>query len=86
MRLLEETAGEAGIAKPVTLHTVPHSFATFLLERGVDTMVIPVLLGHTKLTTTACYVSVAAGVIAAVDSPLDDLNRVKRKKGKSVSS
>ncbi len=39
------------------------------------------LLGHTKLTTTARYASVATGMISAVESPLDDLTSVKRRKG-----
>jgi integrase/recombinase XerD len=85
-RLFLETAREAGITKRVTLHTLRHSFATHLLERGVDIRVIQALLGHSKLTTTARYARVATGMIAAVDSPLDDLNRVKRKKGKARSS
>jgi len=85
-RLFFETAREAGIAKRVTLHTLRHSFATHLLERGVDIRVIQALLGHSKLTTTARYARVATGMIAAVDSPLDDLNRTKRKKGKAGSS
>ena len=85
-RLFKETAQEAGISKPVTLHTLRHSFATHLLERGVDIRVIQALLGHTKLTTTARYASVATGMIAAVDSPLDDLNQPKRKKRKTGSS
>lgn len=85
-RLFKETAREAGITKPVTLHTLRHSFATHLLERGVDIRVIQALLGHTKLTTTARYASVATGMIAAVDSPLDDLKQTKRKKGKAGSS
>jgi integrase/recombinase XerD len=85
-RLFKQTAQEAGITKPVTLHTLRHSFATHLLERGVDIRVIQALLGHTKLTTTARYASVATGMIAAVDSPLDDLNQTKRKKGKAGSS
>ena len=72
--------------KPVTLHTLRHSFATHLLERGVDIRVIQALLGHTKLTTTARYASVATGMIAAVDSPLDDLNQTKPKKGKPKPS
>jgi len=81
-RLFKQAAREAGITKPVTLHTLRHSFATHLLERGVDIRVIQALLGHTKLTTTARYASVATGMIAAVESPLDDLTPDKRKKGK----
>jgi integrase/recombinase XerD len=85
-RLFLEAAKAAGITKRVTLHTLRHSFATHLLERGVDIRVIQALLGHSKLTTTARYARVATGMIAAVDSPLDDLNRTKRKKGKVGSS
>jgi integrase/recombinase XerD len=81
-RLFLETAKAAAITKPVTLHTLRHSFATHLLERGVDIRVIQVLLGHSKLTTTARYARVATGMISAVDSPLDDLNLTTRKKGK----
>ena len=82
-RLFKEAARAAGITKPVTLHTLRHSFATHLLERGVDIRVIQALLGHTKLTTTARYASVATGMISAVESPLDDLTPAKRKKGAS---
>jgi len=85
-RLFFETARQAGITKRVTLHTLRHSFATHLLERGVDIRVIQALLGHSKLTTTARYARVATGMIAAVDSPLDDLSRPRRKKGKAGSS
>jgi integrase/recombinase XerD len=58
-RLFKETAWEAGITKRVTLHTLRHSFATHLLERGVDIRVIQALLGHSKLTTTVRYARVA---------------------------
>ena len=85
-RLFKEAARAAGITKHVTLHTLRHSFATHLLERGVDIRVIQALLGHSKLTTTARYARVAIGMIAAVDSPLDGLNRVMRRKGKAGSS
>jgi len=85
-RLFLETAREAGITKRVTLHTLRHSFATHLLERGVDIRVIQALLGHSKLTTTARYARVATGMIAAVGSPLDDLTPRKRKKGKTGRS
>ena len=90
-RLFKQAAKAAAITKPVTLHTscrrrasgtMRHSFATHLLERGVDIRVIQALLGHTKLTTTARYASVATGMISAVESPLDNLGQTKRKKSK----
>ncbi|MCP4305514.1 MAG: tyrosine-type recombinase/integrase [bacterium] len=87
-RLFQETVRKAGITKPVSLHSLRHSFATHLLERGVDIRVIQALLGHDKLETTARYTRVATGMIAAVDSPLDDLGkgRRKRKKAKGQAS
>ena len=85
-RLFKQAARAAGITKPVTLHTLRHSFATHLLERGVDIRVIQALLGHAKLTTTARYASVATGMISAVESPLDNLTGVKRRKGKAGST
>ncbi len=87
-RLFQETVKKAGITKPVSLHSLRHSFATHLLERGVDIRVIQALLGHDKLETTARYTRVATGMISAVDSPLDDLRtgRRKRKKTKGQAS
>ena len=87
-RLFHQTVAAAGIRKPVTLHSLRHSFATHLLERGVDIRVIQALLGHHKLETTARYTRVATGMIAAVESPLDDLGtrRTRRRKGKTGPS
>ena len=82
-RLFQETVKKAGITKPVTLHSLRHSFATHLLERGVDIRVIQALLGHHKLETTARYTRVATGMISAVDSPLDDLGKAPRKRKKT---
>ncbi len=73
-RLFHETADAAGIRKPVSLHSLRHSFATHLLERGIDIRVIQALLGHSKLETTARYTRVATGLISAVESPLDLLS------------
>ncbi|MCP4209744.1 MAG: tyrosine-type recombinase/integrase [Shimia sp.] len=83
-RLFHETAEAAGITKPVTVHSLRHSFATHLLEAGTDIRHIQALLGHVKLDTTARYTRVATGTIAAIDSPLDQLSgrSAKRKKTK----
>lgn len=80
-RLFQETVAAAGIKRPVTLHTLRHSFATHLLEAGVDIRKIQALLGHDKLETTARYAYVATGMIAEIESPLDGLgaNGHKRK-------
>ena len=77
-RLFHETAEAAGIRKPVTLHSLRHSFATHLLERGTDIRIIQALLGHHKLDTTARYTRVATGMIASVESPLDLLSKPPR--------
>jgi len=63
----------AGIRKRVSPHTLRHSFATHLLEQDVDIRVIQVLLGHSKLETTALYTKVTTRTIRAVTGPLDRL-------------
>lgn len=65
---------EAGLSKPVTVHSLRHSFATHLLEAGTDIRIIQVLLGHSRLATTAIYTRVATSVIAGTPSPLDRLH------------
>ena len=72
-RAVHEAAEVAGIRKRVTPHTLRHSFATHLLEQDVDIRVIQVLLGHSKLDTTALYARVATKTIRSVTSPLEHL-------------
>ena len=69
-RAVHEAAEAAGIKKRVSPHTLRHSFATHLLEQDVDIRVIQVLLGHSKLDTTALYARVATKTIRSVTSPL----------------
>lgn len=61
----------AGLSKHAGPHTLRHSFATHLLEDGVDIRVIQVLLGHSKLENTALYTKVATKTVRTVTSPLD---------------
>jgi integrase/recombinase XerD len=82
-RLFHEACEAAGIAKPVTLHSLRHSFATHLLDQGTDIRLIQAVLGHDKLDTTARYTRVATGRIARIASPLGG-KRKRPKKGKAA--
>ena len=64
----------AGLDKSVTVHTLRHSFATHLLEQGVDIRVIQHLLGHRQITSTTRYARVALHTIRQVKSPLELLD------------
>jgi len=64
---------QSGLTKRVTLHTLRHCFATHLLENGTDIRVIQVLLGHSRIDTTARYAAVTPQLIGRTISPLDRL-------------
>jgi site-specific recombinase XerD len=66
-----EASTQSGLLKRVTAHTLRHSFATHLLEGGADTRVIQVLLGHSRIDTTARYTRVSPEIVAGTLSPLD---------------
>jgi site-specific recombinase XerD len=61
----------AGIKKSVTVHSLRHSFATHLLEQGIDIRYIQELLGHQSPDTTMIYTHVSTGKIRSIKSPLD---------------
>jgi site-specific recombinase XerD len=58
----------AGLSSGVTVHTLRHSFATHLLEAGVDIRVIQDLLGHRQITSTSRYARVAINTIRQIQS------------------
>ena len=69
---VKAAAKSAGIAKRVSVHTLRHSFATHLLEKGYDIRTIQELLGHTNVQTTMIYTDEATKNRLGVRSPLDD--------------
>jgi integrase/recombinase XerD len=72
--ILKAAVDKAGIKKRVTVHTLRHSFATHLLEHGVDIRYIQTLLGHQSSRTTEIYTHITDRGLGKIKSPLDNLD------------
>jgi integrase/recombinase XerD len=78
--IFEKAVRKAGIKKDVTVHTLRHSFATHLIENGIDIRYVQELLGHKSLKTTEIYTHVSTRYIENIKSPLDDIKPVPSNK------
>lgn len=72
-RSLKQAAALAGIVKPVSVHTLRHSFATHLLQSGTDIRTVQELLGHSDVSTTMIYTHVLKVEAGQTMSPLDSI-------------
>jgi len=71
--VMRQALGKTQISKEVNLHSLRHSYATHLLEEGVNIVTIKELLGHAEITTTMIYLHVAQCAVSQAHSPLDTL-------------
>lgn len=70
-KAVAKAAGDAGISKRVSCHTLRHGFATALVQGGTDISKVQALLGHSDVKTTQIYLHIAPKALAGVKSPLD---------------
>lgn len=75
---ISQAVKKAGVVKEVSLHTLRHTYATHLLEQGINILAIKELLGHARIETTMVYLHLARPCAVVAFSPMDTLyNRCK---------
>ena len=76
--VMREALKKTSITKDVSLHSLRHSYATHLLEEGVNIITLKALLGHAEIATTMIYLHVAQCAVIKAHSPLDSLYNHKK--------
>jgi site-specific recombinase XerD len=79
-RICHRAVQRAGLRKKATLHTLRHSYATHMLEAGVDVVTLQKLLGHSDLSTTARYLHLSTRQMQQLPNVLDLLGLPKEEK------
>ena len=72
-KIFQNACKKAGISKDISVHSLRHSFATHLLESGIDLRYIQELLGHKSSKTTEIYTHVSKKKLSTIKNPLDSI-------------
>lgn len=78
-KVLKPVVAKAGISKHVTAHVFRHSYATHMIEAGVDLRSVQVLMGHASIQSTAKYVHLTTARMISISSPLELLGKSESK-------
>jgi len=77
-KVFEKAKQKAGIIKPLTVHSLRHTFATHFVEQGGDIRVVQELLGHVQRKTTEIYLHISERTLQKLQSPLEQIMKTKQ--------